>query len=123
MPRTTILTCHGCRKPVGHTNRNDAVVHVDYGAIHRAENDRRDWKNKTRTQPCAACSKPSITISGIPGRFHLDGSDNLPCAVALEPSFRDPAYRCRWGRGRMDRDPRDRSEGRCRPTARRGLGR
>lgn len=82
MPRTTILTCHGCKRPVGATGKEDAAVHVDYREIHRAEEELRAWDNSINTEAdkaCPACAKPAISVQGA-GRFHLDGSDNQPCA-------------------------------------------
>ncbi len=86
MSRTTILACFGCRRPVGHTGKSDAAVHVSYDDIQRAEGASRTWNNATKTHPCATCGKPAIAIDGVPGRFHLDGSDNRSC------DFKAPMY-------------------------------
>jgi hypothetical protein len=88
MPRTTILSCFGCRRPVGHAGKEDAAVHVNYQKIHAAEVALQQWENKSNTAPCPACSKPAIRVPGIDGRFHLDGSANQPCAGVPAPAFR-----------------------------------
>lgn len=87
MTTTTILACHTCKRPVGHTKKEDAAVHILYSDIHRAEAELRAWDNQMNTDPCPACEKPAITVEGA-GRFHLDGSDNQSCAATPSPGFR-----------------------------------
>ena len=88
MPSPTILKCHGCRRPVGEGSKNDAVVHVNYADIHHAQQAQQTWENRENTIDCPGCGKPAILVNGISGRFHLDGSDNRPCAHQPNPMFR-----------------------------------
>lgn len=76
---TSILTCHGCKKVVGNTKKNDAVVHVHERDIHEYEVAHREYERREATDPCPVCEKESV-FSKLFGRFfHADGSDTEAC--------------------------------------------